>query len=378
MIAGTEKRPDGTIRILQAGRAFAALAVVFCHTIFPTEHFVGPLPEALKPILYHGYLGVDFFFVLSGFIIFYTNHDNVHEPGWARNYLRSRLTRIYLPYLPIGIALALFYTLLPSTSQGGQPWSWIATLTLLPYEPHSSLGVAWTLTFELCFYLLAMLFFRAREPLAWATLWAMAITMRHVVGAPFRPAPDLSIESVLFNPINLEFVFGMYAAWIVIHGAVRSNLIFLVAANICFFAFAVDGFQRDQSHIFGLGIACLIIPLIRAEQSGRLKVGGLLLLLGNASYAIYLVHFPVLSLVARLSGRMGELASWPLNLAWSLAAVIAVGVGYHLLYERPALRLLKPKASHNGDGPTLPKPRRAKRVWDAIHTLNRQTEAGRG
>jgi peptidoglycan/LPS O-acetylase OafA/YrhL len=332
---------NGTIAVLQLGRALAALSVVMMHVVLPTEKLVAPIPEGMRAAMEHGYLGVDFFFVLSGFIIFWTNHSIFTREGWSARYLSSRLTRIYLPYLPVAVALALAYTLLPGMITGNTPWSWAATFTLLPGIAPSALGVAWTLSYELMFYALALLFFRSGEPLAWASLWAVAIVMRHVAGAPFGPAPDLSWESMLLNPLNLEFVFGMYAAKIVIDGQVRSNLLFWIAGTLCIATFAIDGMDRASAHIFGLGLAFILVPLIRMELDGRLRIGAWALLLGNASYAIYLLHMPLLSLTTRIVARLGAFATWQTSLILGLATSVAAAIGYHLLYERPALALAR-------------------------------------
>lgn len=77
---------------------------------------------------------------------------------------------------------------------------------------------------------------------------------------------------------------------------------------------------------------------MRAEWRGWLRIGPILLLLGNASYAIYLVHMPLVSLVARTTRRLGPLATWPVNLLLSVSAALLLGVVYHLCYERIALR----------------------------------------
>ncbi len=60
-----------TIQTLQAGRAVAALAVVFFHAAISTDTFTNGMPQSIRWIAGFGYLGVDFFFVLSGFIIAY-------------------------------------------------------------------------------------------------------------------------------------------------------------------------------------------------------------------------------------------------------------------------------------------------------------------
>ncbi|SEL93418.1 Peptidoglycan/LPS O-acetylase OafA/YrhL, contains acyltransferase and SGNH-hydrolase domains [Pseudoxanthomonas sp. GM95] len=326
-----------TIGVLQAGRAIAALAVVFSHTLPATQTFVEQVPEPIQAIVSKGYLGVDFFFVLSGFIIFYINRHFIGKQGWLGTYVESRVTRIYLPYLPIAVALGLFYVLAPGMGNAGVPWSWWATLTLVPNGPHSTLGVAWSLSFELCFYALALLFLRSGRPLLCAALWALLIVVRQLTEPAFEMPFDLSPESILLNPINLEFVFGMFAAQLALSGR-GHNALLLTAAAICLAGSAALGFERVYSPVFGLALAFALVPMIRAEWRGHLKVGAILMLLGNASYAIYLVHFPLLSVTSRIVGESGPFATYYVSMLVGVGLSIVVGVAYHLLYELPTLR----------------------------------------
>lgn len=329
-----------TIRILQAGRAIAALAVVASHTLPATDTFVAQVPGPLRAVLAKGYLGVDFFFVLSGFIIYYINQGCIGKRGWLGTYVESRVTRIYLPYLPVAVALGVFYTLAPGIGNAGVPWSWWSTLTLLPNGPHSTLGVAWSLSFELCFYALAMLFLRSGRPLLCAFLWACLIVVRQLTQPAFETPFDLSPASILLNPINLEFVFGMFAAHLALHGRGRNAWLWLGALT-CLAGAAALEFDRVYSPLFGLALALALVPMIRAEWSGHVRVGRWLMALGNASYAIYLVHFPLLSVIARVVGHAGPLATYHLSILAGLVLSIAAGICYHLVYEKPVLKWVR-------------------------------------
>ncbi|SEM17939.1 Peptidoglycan/LPS O-acetylase OafA/YrhL, contains acyltransferase and SGNH-hydrolase domains [Pseudoxanthomonas sp. GM95] len=326
-----------TIDVLQAGRALAALAVVMIHVTFPTNHLVAPIPVALNTLMERGYLGVDFFFVLSGFILYYVNYDSSQRRGWTARYVESRLTRIYVPYLPVAIALLSVYLLFPRLAESGRTWSVLATLTLIPLGSQSALGTAWTLAFELHFYLWALLFFKLRRPLLCGALWALAIVARLLTAPPFQLPVDTSLASILLNPLNLEFVFGMTAAWLVLGTRLRTAWPFVLGAVASLGLFAWLGYPRGSSYLFGLGLACLLVPLVRLEDAGAFGVPRALVRLGNASYAIYLLHMPLMSAVARISARVPLLHHWAANVLLSLVAAIAAGVAYHRLFENPAL-----------------------------------------
>lgn len=166
------------------------------------------------------------------------------------------------------------------------------------------------------------------------TLWASVTLLYAAVGAPFAQPVDLSWRALLLHPITLEFVFGMLAARAVLSTAPWTVWVSSAVAVVALMCFVIDGMQRVHS----LAIAGALVGLVRAEWRGWLRIGPILLLLGNASYAIYLVHMPLMSLVARTTRRLGPLATWPVNLLLSVSAALLLGVVYHLCYERIALQ----------------------------------------
>jgi peptidoglycan/LPS O-acetylase OafA/YrhL len=260
---------------------------------------------------------VDFFFVLSGFIIF---HSTVGTGKTLRSYALARFRRIYLPYWPVGIGIALLYLALPGVSESGRSWAWLPTLTLAPVDSATALSVAWTLKHEILFYLL----FGA----AWfgGLLWPAMIAWAALIVA----ATLAGVDTVALQPINLEFLFGMLACIAVRSG--KSSPWFLLGTAVCFALWPLLGANRDLSFLVGLGIAFAIPPLVAAEWRGKLVIAGSLVFLGDASYALYLTHPLVTPIVARLLPGHGTAI-----LLVSIAAAVLVGIAYHLFVERPLL-----------------------------------------
>ena len=317
------------IAILQAGRAVAALVVVVYHAAASTIDFVSPLPQAVQTVTSRGYLGVDFFFVLSGFIIYFTNLNHEPTARWSARYAESRLVRIFVPYLPIGVGLGLAYMLLPGLSASQREWSWFATLTLLPTKAEPALLVAWTLQHELIFYFMFWFFAMSRRPLLACFIWAASIIVWNVAaGTPDRPL------FVIFGLINLEFLFGMIAARLV--AAQVRTLPFAFAGIVLLATYFALGSLEEHRVLFALSLAFLLLPLIRAEQDGRYAVPAIWVLLGNASYAIYLVHLPLISLLARVAP-----SHWLASVILLFIAGAVAGLVYHLLFERPAITLVR-------------------------------------
>jgi len=107
------------IHSLQVFRGLAALAVVAHHAGLSTEAFVGTLPASVSSLLGFGLLGVDFFFVLSGFIIMFAHMGDDRTPATLKRYAFKRLTRIFPAYWPVGLGMIALYAAMPGLSAGG-------------------------------------------------------------------------------------------------------------------------------------------------------------------------------------------------------------------------------------------------------------------
>lgn len=317
------------ITVLQAGRALAALVVVLHHAGASTVHFSGSLGSLATAVLLRGYLGVDFFFVLSGFIIYYTNTGKTKEPGWSRRYAETRLVRIFVPYLPVGIAVALGYTFLPGLSADTRDWGWFTTLTLLPSNDQPALIVAWTLRHELIFYGVFWLAFLFRRPVAILGLWLVTMIAASMI------AGDLDAFSfTMIGSLNIEFLFGMA----VVHLLRKPvpDILFVAAGVSLFILYLALGALEVHRILFAGSLALLLVPIVRWEQSQRLRAPNLLVLLGNASYSIYLVHNPLMALLVRL-----PLPSPALTLLYLTVAGTGAGLLYHLIVEKPGIALVR-------------------------------------
>lgn len=287
-----------TINSLQAGRGLAALAVVVHHSE-QASRLTGGL--SVRPLEF-GYLGVDFFFVLSGFIIY---HSTVGRERTLGQYTLARFRRVYLPYWPVGIAVALLYLAIPTV----HTWSWLPTLTLLPVDAQPALTVAWTLQHEVLFYLVFALFYYSGLLPLGLLIWAIVI----IGGLPHLP----------FRTINLEFLFGIGACLLYRHKLAHPALMLGAAATLLLYLFYPDRI------LIGASFALLIAPIAQMESRGRFNVPFWLILLGAASYSLYLVHYPVVAAVSRIGVPI---------LPTAVAASLIAGFAYHFLVERHVIK----------------------------------------
>jgi len=327
---------------LQAFRGLAAIGVVLHHTnigIFSLEKYFGHRP--LGCLVDFAYAGVDFFFVLCGFIMLHVHADEIGQPRALGSYLWKRFSRIYLLYWVVLAVVATVFFVAPHFGTGVErdPAVILRNIVLFPFpypEYALILGVAWTLVYEILFYLLfGLLILNKRLGVSVFVLWTCFVLAHRCF--------DAYPWNFLFSHHHIRFLAGM-AVWLILHRW-RVPVPRLVAGiGVTFFLAAglVEDFAgpmspTSQMICFTLGSAVTILGLVEAERSGLMRTPRCLVYLGDASYSIYLVHVLALSLIAKVSKSLQLDAHVPSLMLFSMHVVGAVGVGCpcHHVIEHP-------------------------------------------
>jgi peptidoglycan/LPS O-acetylase OafA/YrhL len=210
--------PSGVLIPIQGLRAIAALGVVLHHVQYEARTRLG-MPDAL-PYFEYGALGVDLFFVVSGFVMVYASGPLFAKAEGARIFMARRIIRIVpLYWLCTGVyvAFALLAPQLARTHYGADVVA--ASLLFYPYErPDIGMfpvvGQGWTLNYEMLFYAVfsaCILLPRRQAVLAVAAVFAaLSITGRTVdLPQPF---------AFWASPIILEFVLGAVLGLLYVEG----------------------------------------------------------------------------------------------------------------------------------------------------------------
>jgi len=311
--------------ILQVYRGIAALVVVIHHTIPSILFFNGLDNDILLQVSSYGKLGVDFFFVLSGFIIAYTN---LGRGGGVKDYFLRRTTRIYIPYLPIGIAMMILYWIMPNMSASDRDFSLINSLTLFPIG-NPALSVAWSLSYEMFFYLLFLIcIWNRRYFHVLVFFWSLLIFI--------SLAGDIKFNSFLFNFYILEFFIG----YILAYGMVRNKWKLYAGIMVLILGINYLVLPDPLSNLtIAVGFSALIFVSI-AFYDFRLSSNHLLMLIGTSSYSIYLIHNPLQSLlVRRLTFIPDEHVIWIVLFIVLIASVI-IGYIYYFVFEKKLTKLI--------------------------------------
>ncbi|UJW85877.1 acyltransferase family protein [Devosia sp. SL43] len=323
---------SGILRVLQAGRAIAACAVVIHHAAATAQLWTTSVPGWISELSQRS-VGFNFFFVLSGFIILYSHGADKIGAKQAGSYFLKRFTRIFAPYLPVAVTMMLIYTIFPQISMSNKDWGVVSTLTLIPTGQVSAVAVAWTLQHEIIFYVLFGLFYFVR-PFALVVLaWGAAILGFWITG--IWSAIGIPLLTVALHPLNLMFIAGMLSAVIVKRVSSQWWPVPLLVGVAGLTTFVLAGNSLEAQVGFGVAMAPFTTALIMLERGRKIIVPNILVSLGGASYSIYLVHLSIVSVVARL---LGGTNSWLAIFICSIAFSIVFGVIYHHLVEKRFVR----------------------------------------
>tara|TARA_B110000211_G_scaffold63340_1_gene72573 strand:- start:317 stop:877 length:561 start_codon:yes stop_codon:yes gene_type:complete len=146
------------------------------------------------------------------------------------------------------------------------------------------------------------------------------------------------IVRTVLHPLILEFVAGMVAAHL--FGRISPTR-WWVPLCIGILGIVVFAFVHDLHRVvLGMALAPFVLGLALFEQRYSFKISNSWALLGASSYAVYLIHNPLQSIIARFFQAYDN---WSLTFAACVLISLAAGVLYHLIYERPMLRTLSQK-----------------------------------
>lgn len=327
------------------GLRYLAAAVVVVH--HSTEVF-GP-ETWLDRIAKNGYVGVAFFFVLSGFILSWTRDENVSRG----TFYRRRFARIYPMYLAtfVGAVLIAVIADIPGKSMIGVALGLVLLQAWFPQESIYAAGnpPAWSLSAEAFFYALFP-FIAPRVARSKTPLWP-AVSVVLILGVAYALSPIYSGWFAYFSPAYglVYFVVGMLAANAVRRTTRAPSLpLSLAMAGLVFVACGIwlDGEPR------GLVTALMLPPLVlvivaaaNGDMTGPRSMWSrsFVVKLGEWSFALYLIHFPMVRLINRAidgpldGGEFGALAG---SIGVLVVGTAAAAAAYYL-YERPAEKWLR-------------------------------------
>jgi exopolysaccharide production protein ExoZ len=334
---------------VQVLRALAALSVAMLHAQFDAGAIAERTGRDFRPSgAFPWAAGVEVFFVISGFIMVYASRRLFGAPHGRRTFLAHRVARV----VPLYWAVTTLYLVVALAAPAFlnrdylAPGYVLASYLFIPVERPDGLvqplyGLGWTLNYEMYFYV----------------LFAAALGWRRTIAVPALTAGFLVLvalgrlmalpEPLAFwtDPIILEFAFGMALGMLRERGVRLGGAAALALATAALALLVLDFGRSDAAIVlprvlaYGVPAALLVAaaalrPLEpeRTDPLTRIAVA-----LGDASYALYLLH-PFVIRAAREamldSGLAAAIGPWGF-VALALVLASAAALLAHRLFERP-------------------------------------------
>lgn len=350
---------------IQCLRAVAALLVVYVHSIDLQMGFSVSKQQNFFHLQNFGAIGVDLFFVISGFIITFVAHKYTGQEQGIY-FLVKRFIRINPIYY---IASILYFGVLvipiiiesksADISVDNIISSLIDTILILPaggsiYSYSPLLVIGWSLAFEWLFYIL-FFFLIISKTKNKALLFGLVIMGLVIVGYVLK-VPDF--RYIFFtNPIMLEFLLGVGICQLYLKNPKIPNwlaLSFISIGIASYILLIILGFgwlselgavlsgalSMKRFFLWGIPSAFIAFGCIFLEKNNqftRLWNNKWILLSGNASYSIYLVHLTVFELFRMLYKVSGFFMPADLAIIVQVAVATTISIGFYKWIEKPVI-----------------------------------------
>jgi peptidoglycan/LPS O-acetylase OafA/YrhL len=342
-------------------RGIAAWLVVIAHT---DGYFVAPQPAWLEYAWrVCANLGMTTFFVLSGFVIHYNYGASIAGKGAPaiRSFLIARFARLYPLYL---LALLISIAISPSIihENAFPQWCWRYltmtqdwTPTLIDGKLVAELyfGSAWSISAEVGLYLFYLVAAPLLDGMRTIRAALCAITVLIIAGTIFATGYGVGLWFAAvphqewwlsFSPLCRapEFLLGALIAQLYLIGPDLRDARWTGLAAACWIvaSFGVCFLFPNFQAFFGFapGVAALMFYFAHYRSpAASLIETSIMLMLGEASYSIYMLHGFVLWYVMKQSPYLP--AALRIAMAWGLIFVVAAAV--YRWFEAPARRLIR-------------------------------------
>lgn len=337
--------------VLDGMRGLAALAVI-------TDHVHSPWFTSLLP---GRYLAVDFFFVLSGFVLAHVYGERLRNRLTLSAFLRVRIVRLYPLYLLatlLGAALAFTYVI---QGWGEASFAQVATslafalflipcppaLSIWPDAPYPLVGPAWSLFFELFINVVFALVARWLTPAFCLVFMAIGAVLLVPTAFTFGQLDGGFAWSNFvagFPRVTFSFFTGVWLYQTRAHERLPVLPVWLAyPALAAVFMIPATGGGRT---LVDLAVVLVVFPVLVATCA-RTHASGVLLrvgtLIGALSYGVYILHVPLWGWIELMLARFSITLPGAANVALVAVVALALTALLDAYYDKPLRRRLSRK-----------------------------------
>lgn len=338
---------------LQAMRGIAVMLVVLAHVINAETRYGGGgllIPPGIFTLCYSA---VDFFFVISGFVLVTVTlaRSSATDPARFFYHRVARVYPLYWFYSAIVLAIFIVRPEMVNSSQGNQV-NILESFLILPQDRLPLVMVGWTLEHEMYFYAMFTLLIMLPPRLFLHALaaWTLAMACGYYYSAvSTNLAQTNNYIRLLTHPMSLEFVAGSIVALLIYSGRMRLGVGALALGVVLLLvtAFVVNRHLGDEllfgwmrPLLYGIPATLIVYGAAAVELKEGTQIHSFLVRIGDISYSVYLSHVLVISTVGRLWLPFAQPGAWDslIGVGLMFGAVLAFGELSYRCLEAPMLR----------------------------------------
>ncbi len=294
---------------VQCLRGFAAMSVFFFHNNFGFPLWSDNATNAVSRFIGNGYLGVDVFFVISGFILAWVSV--LGKKSGATSPIEFGIKRFFRVAPAYWASMAVMGYIFAIDAPPEKLFQMFAFYPLgdqiPPYLSQNINPVGWTLNYEMAFYLIfgvSLVFGRFALAVASLSIVALVFAVPLLMGYPITVTPgatlipfEIRYLKLITNPIMLEFVLGILCAWLFSTlkyrvGSLQAVMLSFIGGALLFATYCSS--ERGFSVIrAGIPSAILLLGLLLTEARGIIRFPRFVVMLGDLSFAVYLTHWTI-------------------------------------------------------------------------------------
>lgn len=319
-------------------RGIAALLVLLAHISYKDmQYSLGSFHFDI------GIFGVDIFFVISGFVMYYISQNIENSFRGIICFFKQRVIRIIPLYWLVSCLALMIYIIAPervNSSTGSTDI--LNSFTLFPSETKYLVAVGWTLSYEFYFYFLfsISLFFKYYKALIISVILLSLVFVGEMLFS------KTFLQNFLTNSLLLEFFYGiLIAKYYLNHFTHRAKFLlgFIIVGLFILYINFFSDISTIRGFYFGFPAMVIVLVLVSCEKYFKKHKSILLTELGNMSYSLYLVHLFVLAFVAIIY-KLVKINTFVAEIIYLIAMFsLSILIGYvvYKFIESPLLKYFK-------------------------------------
>lgn len=286
--------------------------------------------------------GVDFFFVISGFMIFYLYSKYFGNKSKSIDFLKKRFIRLFPVYWIVLFGLILLLFLFPQLGNSTNLTLSTIFKNIVLYPNNTILVVTWSLSYVVFFYILFSLLMAFPKIVKISTLIWLALCLITL----FIYGYD---QPFILNFQHLELWAGALVAYIVLNKEIYYKKTFLILGFLGYILIWINSIFSIvslYSPLFYCISSMLIMISISSMDMGKsYNIPRPFSFLGDASYSIYITHSPLLQFFTLFFDKFGLLRTFGYSLSMVFVSILTIIFSciFYIIIEKPLIRFLNKK-----------------------------------